>query len=120
MIMEELIRKMIRDLREQTIESVPEVGLFKMVYVGVENPDKGYRVTHWMLKVIPSPEEIDETLKKRYLELVAYNLPSPYIAEKVIRSGNKQDIVDALQDEDTLVAEISMKMPKLARDLEDI
>ena len=118
--MEELVRKMIRNLRGQVIEKVPEVGEFKIVYADFENLDKGFCVTHWMLKVTHPPKKIEETQRKRYLELVAYNLPSPYIAETVIGYGNKQKIMDFLQDENALTAMILEKMPKLARDLEDI
>ena len=120
MMMEELILKMILDLREQVMEKVPEVGRFKIVYAAFKNPDKGYRVSDWMLKVTQPPNEIDPSESKRYLELVAYNLPSPYIAEKVIGSGLKQDILKLLQDETALVANIRERIPALARDLEDV
>ena len=49
--MEELIRKMIRDLLEQIDEKVPEVGPFKIVYSDFKKPDKGMCVTDWMLKI---------------------------------------------------------------------
>lgn len=118
--MEEKIRKMIRDLRRQTEEIVPEVGRFGIVYSQFPNNDKGVIVTDWMLKVTQPPTNVDPSEKKRYLELVAYNLPSPYIAEKVLAHGEKQAILSALLDEDGLVAKIKEKMPQLARDLEDI
>lgn len=117
--MEELIRKMIRDLREQVDEKVPEAGRFKIVYSEFKNPDKGMRVTDWMLKITQPPKSLDPTETKRYLELVAYNLPSPYIAESVMGYGKKSDIKKLLQDEDKLMAKIKEKIPNLARDLED-
>ena len=119
-VMEELIRKMIRDLREQVDEKVPEVGQFKIVYSEFKNPDKGMCATDWMLKITQPPKSIDPTETKRYLELVAYNLPSPYIAESVMGHGTNRDIMKCLRDEDNLVAKIKNKMPQLARDLEDI
>lgn len=118
--LEDLIRQMIRDLRKQVKEKVPDVGQFNIVYASFKNPDKGMIVTDWMLKVTQPPKSIDESEKKRYLELVAYNLPSPFIAEKVMTSGSKQDIIRILLDEDLLVSSIMEKMPKLASDLEDI
>lgn len=118
--MEELIRKMIRDLRELVEEKVPEAGEFKIVYADFKNPDKGMCATDWMLKVTQPPKSLDQAQTKRYLELVAYNLPSPYIAESVMGYGNKRDIIKCLQDEDSLVAKIKDKMPSLARDLEDV
>ena len=116
--METLIKKMIHDLREQVKEKVPEVGDFPIVYSQFVNPDKGMCVTDWMLKVTKPPKNIEPTERKRYLELVAYNLPSPYIAEKVLGSGRKADILMMLQNEDDLVRVIKDKMPNLARDLE--
>lgn len=118
--MEELIRKMVRDLRILVVGNVPDEGDFNLVYTDCENPDRGYSVTHWMLKVTHPPKEIEETQRKRYLELVAYNLPSPYIAEVVLSFGDKQTILDTLQNEDTLITKIQDKMPDLARDLNDI
>ena len=118
--MEELIRKMIRDLRGQVEEKVPKVGKFSIVYSQFHNVDKGMCATDWMLKVTQPPKTVEPTETKRYLELVAYNLPSPYIAESVMGHGKKQDILKCLQDEDNLVVKIKDKMPKLARDLEDI
>ena len=111
---------MVQELRERVKEMVPEQGDFAIVYSDFKNPDKGMGVTDWMLKVTKPPQKIDPTERKRYLELVAYNLPSPYIAEKVLGSGMKSDILNMLQDEDTLVTMIINKMPDMARDLEDI
>ena len=50
-------------------------------------------------------------------ELVAYNLPKPYIAECVVGFGDKQEILNVLQDEDALISKILKKMPNLSRDL---
>lgn len=118
--MEVLVRKMIHDLREQVVKIVPEIGEFKIAYALFENPDKAYRVTHWMLKVTQPPKKLDPTETERYLEFVACNRPSPYIAESVVGFGDKQKIINVLLDEDTLTAKILEKMPNLARDLEDV
>ena len=99
---------------------MPEVGEFKIVYAQFENLDMAYRVTHWMLKVTQPPKSVDPTEAERYLELVAYNRPSPYVAESVVGFGDKHAIMNVLLDEDTLTAKILDKMPNLARDLEDI
>ena len=113
-LMEKLIRKMIRDLRELVDENVPDVGQFDVVYTEFKNNDKGFEVTDWVLKVTQPPKEIEPSETKRYLELVAYNLPSPYIAESVIGYGGKKDILTLLLQEETLAAQIKEKMPKLA------
>ena len=52
-----------------------------------------------MLKITKPPKEVEGHEKKRYLELVAYNLPSPYIAEKVIGHGTKEDILKKLKED---------------------
>ena len=53
--MEELIKKMIRDLREQVKEKVPEEGSFPVVYERYENPDKSISLSHLILKVTAVP-----------------------------------------------------------------
>lgn len=111
---------MIRDLRKQVEEKVPNVGKFKVVYAEFKNIDKGMEVTDWMLKVTQPPKGIEPTERKRYLELVAYNLPSPYYAESVIDYGDRKDILTFLLQEEILVARIKERMLKLARDLEEI
>jgi len=115
--MKELVRKMIRELKELVIVQVPEVGDFEIVYAEFENPDKSFNVTHWKLKVTHPPKSIEPTETERYLELVAYNLPNPYIAESVVGFGDKQEILNVLQDEDALISKILKKMPNLSRDL---
>lgn len=118
--MKQLIRNMICDLREQVVELVPEVGEFKIVFAGFENPDNSYRVSKWVLKITQPPKEVDPTLRERYLELAAYDLYSPYLIESVVGFGDKGKIMERLGDEDDLTKTILEKMPKLARDLEDI
>ena len=118
--MKQLIRKMISDLREQVVKQVPEVGEFKIVFAGFENPDNSYRVSKWVLRVTQLSEKVDPTLRERYLELVAYDLYSPYLIESVVGFGDKEKIMERLNDEDALINTILDKMPKLARDLEDI
>ena len=117
--MEELIRQMIRDVRQQVTEKVPETGAFDTVYAQFENPDKGMRTTHWKLELTHSSRNYDPT-ERRYLGLIAYNLPSPYRALILFESGSTQDIVTLLQDEDGLVAKIKELMPGLEKRWDEV
>jgi len=56
--MEELIKKMIRDLLEQVKEKVPEEGSFPVVYERYENPDKSISLSHLILKVTAVPVKV--------------------------------------------------------------
>ena len=116
--MEELIRKMIRDLREQVEEKVQEKGTFPVVYERYENPDKALRLSHLILKVTAVPVEGKED--SRYLELAVVNHPTPYGCEKVLGLGMKQAILEVLADEENLHRKIMEAIPAMARDLEDV
>lgn len=117
--MDELIKKMVADLLARAEREVPEYGDFKIVYEEFKNPDKSLFATDFMLKITKPPKEIEGHEKQRYLELVAYNVPSPYIAEKVIGRGNKEEILAQLKDNE-LCTKIKEKLIQLSRDLEDI
>lgn len=117
--LEESVKKMIRDLRERVANEVPDEGEFKIVYEQFPNPDKGLNVTDIMLKITKPPKNIVGHERKRYLELVLYRLPSPYICESVVGHGSKADIIAKLYD-DNLSQIILEKIPKMARDLDDI
>ena len=117
--MDELIKKMVADLLARAEREVPEDGDFKIVYEQFQNPDKNLIATDFMLKITKPPKNIEGHEKKRYLELVAYNLPSPYIAEKVIGRGSKEEILAKLK-EDGLCEQIKEKLIGLSKDLEDI
>ena len=116
--MDELIKKMVADLLARAEREVPEYGEFKIVHEEFKNPDKSLLATDFMLQVTKPPKNIEGHEKKRYLKLVAYNLPSPYIAEKVIGHGSKEDIIAKLKEGD-LCGIIKEKLVQLSRDLED-
>ena len=117
--MEELIRKMVRDLREQAEEKLPEAGEVGVIRSEFENPDGGYCATTYILKINQPPKELDEMQRERYLELYAYHRPSSYAAGSVMLFGYTKDILARLRDEDGLVAEIRETIHNLDRNLED-
>ena len=120
--MDKLIKKMVDDLLKRAEREVAEYGEFGkngMIFEQFHNPDKGLIATDFMIKISKPSNAVEGHEKKRYLELVAYNLPSPYIAEKVIGHGSKEDILNALREEG-LCEKIKQEFVELSRDLEDV
>ena len=115
-LMEESVKKMIRDLRERVTDEVPEIGEFNIVYEQFPNPDKNLDITNIMLKVTKPPKSIKGHEHKRYLELVLYKLPSPYICESVVGHGSKADIIARLYD-DNLSQLLLEKIIQMERDI---
>lgn len=109
---------MIRDLRARVANEVPDEGEFKIVYEEFPNTDKGLDITDIMLKITKPPKDIERHERKRYLELVLYKLPSPYICEAVVGRGSKADIITKLYD-DNLPQFLIEKIFKMERDLSD-
>ena len=115
--MRQLVAVAIARLREKVPTQVPDEGNFKTVYEEFENPDTTINLTHLKLKV--TPVKVKGCEQVRYLELAAYNFPNPYMAERVIKCGSKQEILDVLYS-DELLSDILRRIPKLEEDLEDI
>lgn len=113
--MEELIRKMLRDLRVQVEEKVPEEGDFPMVYERYENPDKRLNISHLLLKV--SPVKLEGRERKRFLDFVIFNYPNPYCSERCVGAGTKQEILDRLVQEE-LFQKIMNIIPEMEHSLE--
>ena len=116
---EELIRKMIRELRGRVVEEVPETGDFPKVSVKYENPDKALTISHILLWVANAPKGSDGSGHERYIELAAYNLPSPYYCRVMMGWGSKEDIVKLLDDEG-LVQRLLEKVPRMAEEFRHI
>ena len=108
---------MVKKLFARAEREVPEYGSFKLVYEEFKNTDKNLNATDFMLKISKPQGTGDEKL--RFLEAVAYDLPKPYISERLIASGNKEDILKALKN-DKLKTELTEVFKNLAKNLEDI
>lgn len=115
--MKQHIEKMIKDVCIRAEREVPEYGDFKMVYEEFKNPDKELCATDFMLKIVKPNLKGYE--KVRNLEIVAYKLPLPYKAERVIATGSKEDILKKLKSND-LQAEIEKAVKDLSKNLEDV
>lgn len=111
-----LVQKMISELRAKAVKKVPEVGEFRNVFSEFHNPYPDLEVTDFILKVTKPPKSVTGHERRRYLEFVAYNVPSPYICEKVIEAGEKHDILAALNDAN-LPARLINLIPEMERDL---
>lgn len=114
---EDFSSEIIEKLHARAEREVPEYGSFKLVYEDFRNPDKNMQATDFMLK-ISKPKDLQNE-KARVLEAVAYNLPSPYIVERVIASGNKADILTALKNPD-LKTDLPQIFMELSKHLEDV
>lgn len=93
------VRGMISELWEKVKAEVPEEGDFKMVYVRMSNPDRSIVITDFLLRIDQPPVGIEGREKTRCLTFVGYKLPSPYICDKLIEVGTKQEILDYLGSE---------------------
>jgi len=95
--MEELIKKMVTDLKKKAEDKVPSKGEFDVVWEEFENPDKALDATHFLLKI--SVPKVKGAEDKRYLEAAAVKRGSQYGAESVLCLGSKQEIMDKLNEQ---------------------
>ena len=115
--MKQHIEKMIKDVCKRAEREVPEYGDFKMVYEEFKNPDEALCATDFMLKVVKPNLKGYE--KVRNLELVAYKLPLPYKADRIIATGTKEEILEKLKSSE-LNSEIETAVKELSKCLEDV
>ena len=114
--MEELVKKMVLDLKRTAKEKVQSQGE-NVVWEEFENPDKSLNATHFLLKI--SVPKVKGAEDKRYLEAAAVKRGSQYGAESVICLGSPQEIMDKL-NEQGIEQVLKDKFIKLAKSLEDI
>lgn len=119
--MKQNISQMINELLEKAKDSraLPQYGEFSPLYTEFKNPDKNLCATDFMLKIVKPHNSIEGHETLRNLELVAYKLPSPYIAERLLASGTSEEILEALKDP-ALLSKIQSATESLSKSLEDI
>lgn len=118
--MEQLIQNKITSLRKQVEEKVPDLGEFEKVYETIENPNPNWKLSHIRLSVTNLSNSIEGHEWKRYFELKVFNMPdNPYMCEKLIFRGNKQEMLQYLEDSE-LASRILGMIPQLESDLDDI
>ena len=96
--MKQNISKMVEGLLEKAKDSraLPSYGDFSPLYTEFKNPDATLCATDFMLKIVKPHNSIEGHEKLRNLELVAYKLPSPYIAERLLACGTTEEILEIL------------------------
>lgn len=117
--MEKLIEEYINKIFKRAEREVPEYGDFAPVYEQFTNPDKSLSATDFMLKISKPPKSIAGHEKIRNLEVVAYRLPTPYKAERIVATGDKDNILKQLQNPE-IIAKIQEAAKSLSHNLEDI
>ena len=112
--MKELLEKMVASLQKQVEEKVPEMGNFDVVYEREDVTERHIGLSHVLLKVTAVGLGHDD---ERYLELAAVNHLSPYGAEVVVGFGNKQAILEKLQ-EPGLIEKLQEDLKRLIDDID--
>lgn len=115
--LDENIKMIVKKLKNRDRE-IPEYGDFRPVREEFLNPDKKLSVTNFVLEINKPSKNIDGHEKLRNLTAQAYNLPHPYKSQILLATGSKNDIFNALNDEEFL-EKLPKIFKKLARDLED-
>lgn len=112
--MKELLEKIVANLLTKVEENVPETGSFEVVYEREDVSEMNIGLSHIILKVTILGSSHED---RRYLELAAMDYPFPYGAETVVGFGNKQAILDKLQEPD-IVETLQKKLRKLIEDID--
>lgn len=119
--MKQNISKMVDSLLEKAKDSraLPNYGDFSPLYTEFKNPNPNLCATDFMLKIVKPDKSIQGHETKRNLELVAYKLPSPYIAERLLASGTTEEILEALKDPN-LLSKIESATESLSKSLDEV
>ena len=119
--MKQNISQMVNSLLEKAKDSraLPQYGEFSTLYTEFKNPNPNLCATDFMLKIVKPHNSIEGHEKLRNLELVAYKLPSPYVAERLLASGTTEEILEVLKDP-ALLNKIESASESLSKSLEDV
>lgn len=119
--MKQNISQMVNSLLEKAKDSraLPQYGEFSTLYTEFKNPNPNLCATDFMLKIVKPHNSIEGHEKLRNLELVAYKLPSPYVAERLLASGTTEEILEVLKDP-VLLNKIESASESLSKSLEDV
>ena len=115
--LDENIKMIVKKLKNRDRE-IPEYGDFRPVKEEFTNLDEKIPATNFVLEISKPSKNIEGHEKLRNLTAQAYNLPHPYKSQILLASGEKNDIFNALNDEEFL-EKLPKIFKKLARDLED-
>lgn len=113
------VELMVSDLLIKIEQSVPDRGIFPMVYSEFKNTDREMCLTDVMLKLQSLPEHLPNYETDRWLELVGYKLPAPFKATRIMFKGTKQQVIQYLKQPES-VAKILSAIPPLNDNLIDV
>ena len=116
--LDENIRVIVKKLQNRDRE-IPEYGDFRPVKEEFTNLDEKIPATNFVLEISKPSKNIEGHEKLRNLTAQAYNLPHPYKSQILLASGEKKDIIKALNDKE-LLEKLPKIFKKLALDLEDV
>ena len=111
------IQNAISKLYTRAEREVAEYGSFADVKEQFKNSNENLSATDFELKIY-KPETIKDE-KYRCFEAIAYSYPKPYKAEMPLYQGSKEEILQALKNEN-LPKELEDAFTQLSHDLEDI
>jgi hypothetical protein len=119
--MKQHIEVMVKTLLEKAKDgrALPNFGDFSPLYTEFKNPNPNLCATDFLLKIVKPHNNIKGHETLRNLELVAYKLPSPYIAEKLLASGTTDEILKELNKPE-LLTKIEDALESLSKSLDDI
>ena len=116
--MEQHIKKIVNDVLSRAEREVPPYGEFAPVFEEFKNTNSALDATHFMLKIVKPPKNIEGHETLRNIELTAYKVPTPYKASVIIKSGTKDDIIEKLKTPE-FHKEIEESFKTLSHDLND-
>lgn len=109
----ESILMMVFELFADARTMVPDRGNdFRPVYKRLNIEGYGYKLTDIILAVNPIPKGVADYDINRALEINAYNLPYQMKVTRMLKSGNKSEILEYLKNKD-LPAKILSILPQL-------
>ena len=119
--MKQQVETMVKALSEKAKDSraLPTYGEFSPLYTEFKNPDPNLCATDFLLKIVKPHNSIQGHETLRNLELVAYKLPSPYVAERLLACGTTEEILKALENPEIL-AKIETSLVSLSKSLSDV
>lgn len=119
--MEELIKKMIKDISQNSEGKIPEYSIydFPPIKSSFENPDKTLCAKGFILKIYQPPKGVENRETLRAMDLIAYKEGSEYVAQRMLACGSADEIIKKLKDQN-LVSEIKEAIYTLSEKLKDI
>lgn len=115
-LMKDNVKNMVKKITLRAEREVPEYGDFAPVYEEFKNTDTSLKATDFMLKIVKPSNNIAGHEKLRYIELTAYQLPTPYKISRLVGRGTKEEILELLK-EDSFYEKIAESFSEMSKNL---